>query len=240
VHKNFTMGAISVTSVSLPSIALLLWYATASGLEKALMIPMKRAFYFIASVGHQIKEHFFLSAFTPEQRPRVAFSLACVFIFAGLFFPVMLFYVGVWGIVKYWLLPFIGMHFWMSTFTLVHHTMPHLPFLEESEWTDAQARLALTVHCDYPWLVTLLCHNINVHVPHHVSTAIPSYNLWAAHRVLTARWGRYMTSIRFSVELLRDITSTCHLYDKELNYVPFSSFDPDSVTSDDTLEMKLD
>jgi len=187
---------------------------------------MKRAFYFVASFGHQLKEHFFLSAFSPEQRPRVAFSLACVYGFAAVFFPLMLVYGGVWAIVKYWLVPFIGMHFWMSTFTLVHHTLPHLPFLEESEWTDAQARLALTVHCEYPWLVTRLCHNINVHVPHHVSTAIPSYNLWAAHRALTARWGRYMTSIRFSVELLRDITSKCHLYDKELNYVPFDSFDP--------------
>ena len=35
-----------------------------------------------------------------------------------------------------------------------------------------------------------LCHDINVHVPHHVSSKIPWYNLRAATDSLRANWGQ--------------------------------------------------
>lgn len=38
----------------------------------------------------------------------------------------------------------------MSTFTMVHHTAPHIPFRYSEEWNAAQAQLNGTVHCDYP------------------------------------------------------------------------------------------
>ena len=65
----------------------------------------------------------------------------------------------------------------MSTFTLVHHTLPDIHFSEPEDWDEAQAQLFGTVHCEYPFGVEFLCHHINVHIPHHLSTAIPSYNL---------------------------------------------------------------
>lgn len=37
-----------------------------------------------------------------------------------------------------------------GTFTLVHHTAPHIPFKPASEWNAAKAQLSGTVHCDYP------------------------------------------------------------------------------------------
>ena len=42
----------------------------------------------------------------------------------------------------------------MSTFTMVHHTAPHIPFKSSEEWNAAQAQLNGTVHCNYPrWYV---------------------------------------------------------------------------------------
>ena len=42
----------------------------------------------------------------------------------------------------------------MSTFTMVHHTAPHIPFKSSDEWNAAQAQLNGTVHCNYPqWCV---------------------------------------------------------------------------------------
>jgi hypothetical protein len=59
-----------------------------------------------------------------------------------------------WGLVKYWLMPWLGYHFWMSTFTVVHHTAPHIPFKEAENWNAAKAQLSGTVHCDFPgWCV---------------------------------------------------------------------------------------
>ena len=176
----------------------------------------------MASIGHWIKEHFFLSTFTPEQHEKVKISLACVYGAALLFFPTMLYTVGVWGLVKYWLIPcFLGFHFWMSTFTMIHHTLPHLPFIPEKQWSDVQARLTLTVHCEYPLWVEFLCHKINVHVPHHVSTGIPSYNLRKAHEALKSKFGEYMHEAVFGVELIKDVITTCHLYHETDVYTSF-------------------
>jgi len=209
------------------------YYESTSSTERLIMRTIKGPLWFMASIGHMIKKHFFLEEFTVEQRHRAMVSIAIVYAAGGIFFPVMFYYTGIWGIVKYWLLPWIGYHFWMSTFTMVHHTMPHLPFLDTDKWTDAKARLALTVHCDYHPIVEFLCHHINVHVPHHVSTAIPSYNLRAAHESLKKNWGKYMTETVFTWELLRDVITNCHIYHEEENYVPFS-------TSEEKIAQKKD
>lgn len=37
--------------------------------------------------------------------------------------------------------------------------------------------------------IEILCHDINVHIPHHISSRIPSYNLREAHKVLQENWG---------------------------------------------------
>lgn len=38
--------------------------------------------------------------------------------------------------------------------------------------------------------IETLCHDINVHIPHHISSRIPSYNLRAAHQSLRDNWGK--------------------------------------------------
>lgn len=38
--------------------------------------------------------------------------------------------------------------------------------------------------------IEILCHDINVHIPHHISSRIPSYNLRAAHKSLQENWGK--------------------------------------------------
>lgn len=38
--------------------------------------------------------------------------------------------------------------------------------------------------------IEVLCHDINVHIPHHISPRIPSYNLRAAHQSLQENWGK--------------------------------------------------
>ena len=109
----------------------------------------------------------------------------------------------------------------MSTFTLIHHTAPHIPFLPENKWRPAVASLQHTIHCKYPaWYdsplyfssplspssllpryfsqtievdllnrIDFLCHDISVHVPHHVSSAIPHYRLRLAYDSLKKNWG---------------------------------------------------
>lgn len=41
--------------------------------------------------------------------------------------------------------------------------------------------------------IEILCHDINVHIPHHISPRIPSYNLRAAHESIQENWGKVIT-----------------------------------------------
>lgn len=176
---------------------------------------------FLASIGHWLVYHFDLKKYRASEQTRVKVSLAAVFAFMAIGWPLIIANFGVAGWFKLWLMPWLGYHFWMSTFTMVHHTAPHIPFKPANEWNAAQAQLGGTVHCDYPSWVEALCHDINVHVPHHVSQKIPSYNLRAATDSLRENWGKYMTEASWNWRLMKTIFTECHFYDEERNYAAF-------------------
>ena len=77
-------------------------------------------------------------------------SLAACAAFVAIGFPTIVHFAGWFGLVKYWLMPWLGYHFWMSTFTVIHHTAPHIPFKPADEWNAAKAQLTGTVHCNFP------------------------------------------------------------------------------------------
>ncbi|CAK9168842.1 unnamed protein product [Ilex paraguariensis] len=179
------------------------------------------------SIAHWLMWHFDLKKFRPNEVKRVKISLACVFAFMAIGWPLIVFKTGIMGWIKFWLMPWLGYHFWMSTFTMVHHTAPHIPFKHLDDWNAAQAQLNGTVHCDYPSWIEILCHDINVHIPHHISPRIPSYNLRAAHKSLQENWGKYLNEATWNWRLMKTILTICHVYDEEENYVAFDKLAPD-------------
>lgn len=174
-----------------------------------------------ASIGHWAIWHFDLSKYSDNQKTRVMISIAAVSAFILIGWPLMIKYTGITGFLKYWVMPWLGYHFWMSTFTVIHHTAPHIPFKPAETWNAAKAQLSGTVHCDFPRWVEILCHDISVHVPHHVNAKIPWYNLRAANDSLRKNWGEYMTECDFNWRMMKNIFTECHVYDEENNYVPF-------------------
>ncbi len=184
---------------------------------------LRGGFWWIGSIAHWAILHFKVSNFAERDRRAVKTSIAVVVIFAAIFFPTMYFTLGLWGIVKFWLMPWLGYHFWMSTFTIVHHTIPEIQFRPAAQWSAVPAQLAGTVHCTYPTWVEVLCHDINVHVPHHLSVGIPSYNLRRAHQSLINNWGEHIYVRQFSWQLMTQITRQCHLYDEVNAYRSFQS-----------------
>lgn len=182
---------------------------------------MRGRFWWLGSIAHWAVLHFNWSKFEGKQRQQVRFSALFVIAGAAIAFPTLIALTGIWGFVKFWLLPWLVYHFWMSTFTIVHHTHPEIPFIPAEDWNEARAQLFGTVHCDYPRWVEFLCHDINVHIPHHISTAIPWYNLRTAHQSLKENWGEYLMEKRFSWSLMQEITEQCHLYDAKDYYRKF-------------------
>jgi len=193
------------------------------GYRFGLRLMKEYFFWNTGSIAHELMYHFQLSQFSDENKPYVRRSLICVYLFALAFIPSMIYYTGFWGFCKFYVIPWIIFHFWMSTFTLVHHTLPHVPFKPESEWKMVD-RFASTVHCRYPFWVEWMCHQINIHIPHHLNTNIPSYNLKRAHAILKQKWGKHMHEVDFGWELMIDIISKCHMYHKDNHYQSFEEF----------------
>jgi len=72
-------------------------------------------------------------------------------------------------------------------------------------WDGCFGAFAGTVDCEYLRWVEFLCHDISVHVPHHVCSKIPWYNLRAANESLTQNWGQYMTSCTINWRMMKNI-----------------------------------
>jgi len=196
-------------------------YQSYGTVMRFLQRSIRSYFWWVGSVGHWVLLHFNLDNFKDRDRSKATFSMSFVIIAAAIFFPLMIAKAGIWGVVKYWLMPWLGYHFWMSTFTIVHHTIPEIKFESETDWNAGSAQLAGTVHCTYPRWVEFLCHDINVHVPHHVSTGIPSYNLRKAHANLKENWGEHIIERKFTIPFMWSIASQCHLYHPEKSYQSF-------------------
>ncbi len=186
---------------------------------------MRQWLWWLSSIIHWGALHFDLRNFEPRDRAKVTRSIAAVAIFSAIFFPTLIYFTGPWGLVKFWLMPWLGYHFWMSTFTLVHHTVPEIQFHYSDTWNEVESQLSGTLHCDYPKWVEVLCHDINVHVPHHVSVGIPSYNLRPAYAALKENWAPLMKETKFSWQLMRTITGRCHIYHPEHAYQTFRDLD---------------
>ncbi|MEO0758147.1 MAG: fatty acid desaturase [Cyanobacteria bacterium J06648_16] len=201
------------------------WYPqdfeATNGIMKGAYRAMRQQLWWLASIIHWAGIHFDVSNFKPCDRKKARFSMSVVIAFAAICFPTLIAVGGLWGFVKFWLMPWLGYHFWMSTFTLVHHTAPDIQFHPAEQWNAVEAQLAGTVHCNYPKWIERLCHDINVHVPHHISTGIPSYNLRRAHRSLKATFGAHVREETFSLSMMNNIIRDCHLYHPEEAYLPF-------------------
>ena len=176
---------------------------------------------FFASILHWLKWHFNLNLYKKSEKKRVLTSIVCCAAFTLVGLPVLFKYTGWFGLVKHWVMPWLGFHFWLSAFTLVHHTSPHIPFKSSEEWDPVQAQLGGTVHCVYPKWVEVLCHDINVHVPHHLSPRIPHYRLRMAYEGIKEKYGNYVNEATFNWKLVNMLVNKPHVYNKVKNYISF-------------------
>lgn len=118
---------------------------------------------------------------------------------------------GLYGLVFLFAVPQLVYQFWLSTFTLFHHTSPETTFLSKDEWTPERAQLSLSVHVHYPRLVDWLTHDISWHVPHHVCVGIPHHALRTAHAALKAAYPAIVQERRLTRRYVRRLLATCHL-----------------------------
>jgi stearoyl-CoA desaturase (delta-9 desaturase) len=84
-----------------------------------------RWMWWMTSAWAAIRANFGLAGtFKPGNRRRIALSLVSLYVFAFIFFPVMHRYLGWWGILKFYVIPYVVYHFMMSTFISFAYRIP--------------------------------------------------------------------------------------------------------------------
>lgn len=72
--------------------------------------------------------HFDLKKFRRHEIERVKISLACVFAYMAIGWPLIVYKTGIMGWIKFWLMPWLGYHFWVQFFFILLDCKPSFFF----------------------------------------------------------------------------------------------------------------
>jgi omega-6 fatty acid desaturase (delta-12 desaturase) len=160
-----------------------------------------------------IKGRFFSSADLKMVRRSIVITALI-----GLSYSLGTFYLGGWhGFLFLFLIPQLVYQFWLSFFTLFHHTTDESTLMSPNSWDPAQAQLGHSIHVKYPDIIDWLTHDISWHVPHHVCASIPHYKLREAHQSLKQRYPEHVNERVMTLPYVWRIISQCHLIDQAEN-----------------------
>lgn len=83
---------------------------------------------------------------------------------------------GSLAVIKYYVIPYLNVNFWLVLITYLQHTDPKLPHYRENVW-NFQRGAALTVDRSYGFLLDYFHHHISdTHVAHHFFSTMPHYH----------------------------------------------------------------
>jgi stearoyl-CoA desaturase (Delta-9 desaturase) len=154
--------------------------------------------------------YFDLSRFDEQEQRDSRLGVLAAYGFGALFFPLVIYYAGVWALVKIWLAPWFVFHFWKNA---LRRALPAVTFsypdaaksrkyLVESK-DGLQSWLTELTHYSFPRWFELMAHDVNYQIPHYLDAEIPSYHLRAAHyAILQSRFGDRVNQYSFGWGLL--------------------------------------
>lgn len=168
----------------------------------------------IGSLLHLLAYHWIPSRFRAgRHRRRVISSIAVTVAVNAVIVAAIATMVSPWAVLHVWLVPVLAFHHWMALYTYLHHTAEDVEFLGSDEWNPFAAQMQGTVNVLAPRWLSFLHLQIDVHIPHHVSTSIPSYHLRAANDALKAgTWGHVMRERPLRLRYLFRQVGQCHLW----------------------------
>lgn len=126
---------------------------------------------------------------------------------------------GSWGLAVFapfhlWVIPALLLHFWMATYTFLHHTTKDSKFYDGTHWTPYKGQFKSTINVYMPRWISFLHFNIDIHVPHHVLQTIPSYYLRSANEAIqNSEYGKELREKKFSVQYYWETIKECQLWD---------------------------
>ena len=143
-------------------------------------------------------------------------------LFAAIYFSALIYFTGWSGFILYFFGPWLGIHAWFSTTTMMHHVHEDIPYLTNEHWKLNASRLLMTTDYRYSKVLHFFTHNISLHTAHHVAPIVPFYNLPKAQEALKKAFPELIREKDFSWAEVWKVIRYCHLYDPKLGYyLPF-------------------
>jgi omega-6 fatty acid desaturase (delta-12 desaturase) len=186
---------------------------------------MGRYFPPFGSFVHNILTHFYPQKFNESQQQKVKNSYVILFLGMISISSLLVYFTGsIWSVFHYYIIPGIFFQFWMSLYTFQHHTSEDMKFYNPKEWNQYKGQILSTYNSLSPRFLSFLHMNIDIHTPHHLSTAIPCYHLRPAYEDLKKSIYREdMKEGKLDLGYYLQQIRNCHLWDdKNLCYKKFS------------------
>lgn len=119
-----------------------------------------------------------------------------------------------WLVVKVMVIPWLCFNYIIGAVVYLHHINPDLQWHAHESWSKFKAQMEGTmIYRVSPRILNIFLHDIMIHVPHHVDTRIPFYNLNKAAAHIRQN---YPGVVKDTVLRLGDYiraTRRCKLYD---------------------------
>jgi omega-6 fatty acid desaturase (delta-12 desaturase) len=148
-----------------------------------------------------------------EMRRDARRSMLFVMVVGGAYLATLTYFTGWQGVLLYFVAPWFATHVLFSITTLMHHSAEDIPYLTAEHWTRNASRLLVTTDYMYPRWLLFLTHNISVHTAHHVSPAVPFYNLLKAQAALKEAYPDMVRVEKATMPKLWNIVRKCRFYD---------------------------
>ncbi|TGN17623.1 hypothetical protein EHS15_16475 [Leptospira idonii] len=192
---------------------------------RAAIYRYTRYFPPLGSLLHNLIMHAYPGKFIDSHRKKVYLSYVVLLLgLAGISFGLVAL-TGKWtAILHFLVMPGLVFQFWMSYYTYLHHTSDEIYFYQPSDWNPYKGQILSTYNFLNPKLISYLHFHIDIHTPHHLSTAIPCYHLKEAYSdLLKSDFGKDVKEGKFSLSYLYKQWKSCHVWDEEGNrYLTFS------------------
>jgi omega-6 fatty acid desaturase (delta-12 desaturase) len=191
--------------------------------DKGIYFGTRSILFWLGTAHYELISGFNPGLF-PERRARddVRRSIAFVVVVTAIAASLIVYAAGPLGLVKFVVLPWLGMHAWFSATTLMHHTSEDVPFLNGKQWSKNASKLLLTTDYRYSRPLLFLTHNISLHTAHHVAPKVPFYHLNEAQAALREALPGTVREKPFRWRDLYGAVRRCHLHDPTTGfYRPF-------------------
>jgi len=119
---------------------------------------------------------------------------------------------GFWLWFKVLIVPFLLFNYAMAITIHLHHIHPDIPWFHGDDWDYLSGALSSTV-VNVPRWLNFFTHNIFVHMPHHLDSRVPFYNLPKAADALRAKYGHQYREVPLDVLDYFRNTHACKIYD---------------------------